>query len=229
MKSTEGFRCIDGCVRCCTDKGNPLELTVGDIIRLCEHIHVDGEDFFKSYCEVIWNRIPSTFLLIPSVGLVFPCRFLKDNKCTVYGIRPIHCRLFPEAIIVDGGDPDVYRNCGYGCIDRGIVPNKYRRAYIHRLRDIDRHELKATASYFENFKYCVELKAKEFERISNLLSGVDRMERDVKKREVFTEAIDKGDRERVETIFIKKIGKLRTRFSEWNDGLSAFSKAFSFI
>jgi Fe-S-cluster containining protein len=225
----KGFRCIEGCVRCCTDKGNPLELTLGDIIRLCRHLSMRGGDFFKDYCEVIWNRIPGTCLLIPSVGLIFPCRFLKEGKCIVYDIRPIHCRLFPEALIVDNGNLDIYRNCGYRCIDSGIELDRFRKAYIHRLKDIDRQELKAMASYFENFKYCVELKVKEFERISNLLSGVDRMERDAKKREVFTEAIDKGDKERVETIFIKKMGKLRTRFSEWNDGLSAFSKAFSFI
>ncbi len=223
----KGFRCREGCVRCCTDKGNPLELTIGDIIRLCGHLSIEAGELFENYCEIMWNRIPGTSLLIPSIGLVFPCGFLKNDRCEVYDVRPIHCRLFPEALVTDNGNLDIYRNCGYQCIDTGTALDANRKAYTHRLKDIDRHELKVTASYFDNFSYCVELRPDELGRIGNCLSGVGNMEMAAKKRELYTETIDKKTMETVESVFRKKLCKLNTKFPKGDAGyLSVISKSF---
>ncbi|MEW6410047.1 MAG: YkgJ family cysteine cluster protein [Nitrospirota bacterium] len=208
MHVKKGFHCIEGCVRCCTDRGNPLELTIVDILRLSRRLYIGIKDFFECYCEIVWNRIPDTSLLIPSIALIFPCGFLERDKCTIYDFRPIHCRLFPEALILDSGDLSLYRNCGYRCIDEGILMDKRRETYIHELKEIDRRELKATASYFENFKYCVELRPEEFKRISSLLSEIDDMEKAEKKRELCTETISKDTRDKVFSIFMEKLSRL---------------------
>lgn len=210
----EGFHCIKGCIRCCTDRGNPLELTVGDIIRLCEYLSISTKHLFKHYCEIIWNRIPDTSLLIPSIGLIFPCRFLNGDKCTVYDFRPIHCRLFPEALIVENADLSLYRSCGYQCINEGIFVNENKEPYIHELKKTDSVELENTESYFENFKYCFKLKPEESERISRQLSKVDNTEKAEKKRELCTKAISKGTRDKVLSIFMEKLDRLDRKIRE---------------
>lgn len=221
------FHCAEGCVRCCTDKGNPLELTIGDIVRLCGHLSIEAGELFENYCGIMWNRIPGTSLLIPSVGLIFPCGFLKNDRCEVYDVRPIHCRLFPEALVMDNGNLEIYRNCGYCCIDNGAPLDMHRKAYVHRLKDIDRHELKVTASYFDNFSYCVELRPDDLGRIGNSMCGIGNMERAAKKRELYTETIDKKTMETVESAFRKKLCKLNAKFQKWDDGyLSVISKSF---
>ncbi len=187
---------------------------------------MSGGDFFKDYCEVIWNRIPGTCLLIPSVGLIFPCRFLKEGRCIVYDIRPIHCRLFPEALVMENGSLSMYRNCGYECIDRGVVVNRDRKANVRRLKDIDRHELKVTASYFENFKYCVALEPEEFKKIESCLLEINNMERAEKRRELITESIDKRHREKVKEIFMKRLGKLNMLKAKLMGDISVISKSF---
>ena len=214
-KDVERLPCIEeGCIRCCTDRGNPLELTTGDILRLCRALSIGSDDFYAQYCGIMWNRITGTCLFIPSVGLIFPCRFLESGRCCVYDVRPIHCRLFPEGLVADNNNMDIYRNCGYRCIDKGMAADKKREPYIYELKRIDRRELEATASYFENFNYCVELKPEEVKRAGGFLSDVDYMERAAKTREMFTEAIDKKTREEVESVFIKRLCKLGAEFSE---------------
>jgi Fe-S-cluster containining protein len=223
----EEFYCVEGCVRCCADKGNPLELTIGDILRLCGHLEIGTVEFFDKYCEIMWNGIPGTSLLIPSVGLTFPCGFLKNDRCEVYDVRPIHCRLFPEALVMDNGNLDMYRNCGYECIDIGTALDARRKAYLRCLQDIDRHELKVTASYFDNFGYCVELKPQELKRLSGSLAGINNMEMAAKKRELYTAAIDKKAMETATALFRKKVSRLNAKFPKGDNGyLSAISKSF---
>ncbi len=227
MKPDERFQCVEGCTRCCTDKGHPLELTAGDIVRLCRQLSIGGRDFFDRYCEIIWNRVPDSFLLIPSVGLKFPCVFLQESTCAVYDVRPIHCRLFPEALVVDNCGPGIYRNCGYQCIDKGFDPSMYRKVYIRRLKDIDRHELRATASCFDNFKYCAEIKTEQVKDINSLLSQVHNMEKTATKRELYYEMIDRRHRERVESVFMKKMEKLDMKLLEEDISyLTVISKSF---
>ncbi|RJQ39730.1 MAG: hypothetical protein C4550_04900 [Nitrospiraceae bacterium] len=208
-KDVKKLPCIEeGCVRCCTDSGNPLELTTGDILRLCRALSIGSDDFYAQYCGIMWNRIPGTCLFIPSVGLIFPCRFLEGGRCAVYDVRPIHCHLFPEGLVVNNSNMDIYRNCGYRCIDKGIKPAMTNKPYIHRLKDIDNRELKATASYFENFNYCVEMKEEEFKEIESLLTNVDYMEKAAKERDMCTEIINRKDKGRAESIFMRKLALL---------------------
>lgn len=207
------FKCIEGCVRCCTDRGSPLELTIGDIFRLGTHLSVSFNDLLDSYCEIIWNRIPATHLLIPSIGLIFPCGFLDgDHKCTIYDFRPIHCRLFPEGLAVDDDSLDLYRNSGYWCVDKGISIDKSRGDHMMRLKERDLQELEATASYFENYKYCVEVRRKELERIACLLSGIDNKEKAEKKRELLTGTVGRRIRGKVAAHFRRKLDMLDREF-----------------
>lgn len=102
-----------------------------------------------------------------------------------------------------------------------------KKPYIHRLKDIDNRELKTTASYFDNFNYCVELKPEEVKRAGSFLANVDYMEKAAKRRQIYTGAIDKKMRGTVESVFMKKVCKLDAKFPEGDRGyLSVISKPF---
>lgn len=127
---------------------------------------------------------------------------------------------------MENGSLSMYRNCGYECIDRGVVVNRDRKANVRRLKDIDRHELKVTASYFENFKYCVALEPEEFKKIESCLLEINNMERAEKRRELITESIDKRHREKVKEIFMKRLGKLNMLKAKLMGDISVISKSF---
>lgn len=207
------FHCIKGCVRCCTDRGNPLELTFEDIMRLCHYLSIDAAVFFERYCGIIWNRIPDTTFLVPSIGLSFPCKFLEADECSIYDFRPIHCRLFPESLM-SVGKVSFYLNSGYKCVDRGMTVSKKWRFYIDILNKMDMEELEATASYFENFKYCVEVNPEEFERTSSLLKDADTMGKAEKRRELLTETISRKKRDEVRYEFMDKLERLNAGSGE---------------
>jgi hypothetical protein len=114
--------------------------------------------------------------------------------------------------MLDKADLSFYRNCGYRCIDRGIAADKNREPYIHELKKIDRRELEATASYFENFHYCVEIGSAELKRVSSLLKDTDEMEKAEKRRELLTETVSKKTRDKVRYAFMDKLETLNAEF-----------------
>lgn len=206
----EEFECLLDCVRCCEDPGAPLELTIGDMIRISGHLGVSAENLFQRYCFVMWNMIPNTRTLIPSIGLRFPCGFLSDGRCVIYEIRPLHCRLFPEALFVNLVPErlEAFTGTGYKCIDRGFEMGEGRKEFMKRLSEIDEEEMSSTAKYFDNFRYCVELTPEEYNMVKSLIVGVDKMERNERRRELCTEMIDRELREKARVKFLDKIKKL---------------------
>ena len=208
MDRDKPFRCVDGCTRCCTDTGHPLELTLGDIIRLCGHLSTSGPDFFESYCEIVWNMAPSSTVLVPGIGLKFPCAFLEGGKCSVYDIRPIHCRLFPEALVADNCNLDIYHGSGYECMDAGFRLNAHMKGHINWLKDIDGQELRVTASYFGNFNYCVELNEAKVRDINGFLSQAGTIERASLRRKLYCDMIKAKHRGNVKSAFVKMMEKI---------------------
>lgn len=63
------------------------------------------------------------------------------------------------------------------------------------------------------------MEAEEFKRARSLLSIADKMGKAASKREIFTEAINRGYRKKVGSVFIKKLGKLAgsaLKSERWN-------------
>lgn len=96
------FRCT-GCGNCCKDPLLPL--TDKDIVRITQRTGDDPRDF------ILWvdrNGIdmddePEAFVRLRQGKRVMVmrhqgggCRYLgKDDRCTIYGSRPLGCRIFP--------------------------------------------------------------------------------------------------------------------------------------
>ncbi len=75
------------CANCCKTM-TPI-FTEEDIARISAHLNMTPQAFFDQYLEVEADT-GST------VNRVLPCVFLKDDKCSIYEVRPIDCAEFPH-------------------------------------------------------------------------------------------------------------------------------------
>ncbi len=208
----QSFFCRDGCVRCCTDEGAPLELVLSDIERISMELGISAEDFFRAYGGVLWTNIPGTSALVPSTGLPFPCAFLKEGRCRIYGVRPLHCRLFPERLYIDPSPHDLkpFSGSGYVCVDDGIYLDDARRVEVTGQMDIDRRELERTADFFRNEEHIYELTPAQERKVQVLIAAIDTKdpERNRKKREIIEGMIPEDFKASVEEAFLLRLREL---------------------
>jgi Fe-S-cluster containining protein len=96
-----GFTC-KGCGLCCSgDRGIQVNLTIGDVYRICEYLMITVEEFFERYAGMKAfgdPRHPKVYDV--DIGLDMPCKFRKDGKCSIYPARPLNCRIFPYWLLV---------------------------------------------------------------------------------------------------------------------------------
>jgi Fe-S-cluster containining protein len=96
------FHCT-GCGNCCREPLLPV--TDRDLRRLVQHTGVDAARLVHwcSASEIDLDDEPENFVLLPAGKRVMTlrhgrggCVFLgADQRCTVYGARPLGCRVFP--------------------------------------------------------------------------------------------------------------------------------------
>ena len=75
------------CANCC--KTMTPTYTKADVKRIAAHVGMTEKEYWKKYLEVDENK--------DIVNRKTPCHFLdKDNRCTIYAVRPADCRTFPH-------------------------------------------------------------------------------------------------------------------------------------
>ncbi len=75
------------CANCC--KVMTPTYNKADIKRISKHVGMTPKEYWKKYLMVDENK--------DTVHKKTPCHFLdKNNRCTIYEIRPSDCRLFPH-------------------------------------------------------------------------------------------------------------------------------------
>ena len=81
------------CGLCCKDE----ELTIKepDVNKISRNLQLDKKSFLEQYT----NYNPATKETIMNM----PCPFLKENRCTIYPIRPEICRNYPIFIVEKEG------------------------------------------------------------------------------------------------------------------------------
>ncbi|MFV2040749.1 MAG: YkgJ family cysteine cluster protein [Candidatus Hydrothermarchaeales archaeon] len=205
------FYCRDSCVRCCTDPGSPLELLLADIERISKSLKISMAEFFERYGGVLWTNIPGTALLIPATGLPFPCKFLVDGKCSIYDVRPLHCRLFPERLYIapEPWSYESFYSAGYVCVDAGLGIQPNRRAELEELMAEDQRELERTAAFFKNENYVYELTPDQLAEVEDafLKIGSNDLDRGDAKRRILDEMIPQDFKEHVGQAFLKRLGE----------------------
>lgn len=95
-KTWEKVSCLD-CGNCCK-KMTPT-FTPQDITRIAKHLNITEATFTKK-----WTKIDEDNGDI--VNQSTPCQFLnlKDNKCSIYEVRPSDCAGFPHFDKKEFGD-----------------------------------------------------------------------------------------------------------------------------
>ncbi|GBE56534.1 flagellin N-methylase [archaeon BMS3Bbin16] len=205
------FYCRDTCVRCCTDPGSPLELLLADIKRISKKLKIGAAEFFERYGAVLWTNIPGTALLIPATGLPFPCKFLVKGKCSIYDVRPLHCRLFPERLYIapEPWSYESFYSAGYICVDDGLTISPERRSELEELMIEDQRELEKTADFFNNEKFVYELTPDQLAEVEEAFLKISPgdCDRGGAKRRVLDEMIPQDFKEHVRQAFLDMLGE----------------------
>ena len=89
IKTPLYFQCQDGCSNCCKVSGGLVVVIDQEIKPLAKHLGISDDAFLKQY-----TRNEGKYLSLIDRDRE-DCIFLKENKCTVYTVRPIQCRTFP--------------------------------------------------------------------------------------------------------------------------------------
>jgi Fe-S-cluster containining protein len=153
--------------------------------RISKFLGITPRELMERHGEVMWNRIPGTRAFILSLGLAFPCGFLSGGGCRIYQVRPLGCRLFPEApALRDDADLSLYLGSGYPCFDRGVSVPPTRAERVGRLLRLQRKESRETAEMFRSDAYIHMLAPAELEAVARELEGVPPAERNARRREL---------------------------------------------
>ena len=83
------FKCT-GCGQCCTGSPGYVFLSKKDLETLATHFGLTEEEFLQKY-----TRYDDGQYALLDREFSYDCIFLKENRCSVYGARPIQCRTFP--------------------------------------------------------------------------------------------------------------------------------------
>lgn len=88
-KSGLRFACT-GCGACCT--GSPGFVWVSDqeIEEIAQYLAIDPTLFQRRYVRLVWGR-----KALVELRKNYDCIFLKENKCSIYPVRPLQCKTFP--------------------------------------------------------------------------------------------------------------------------------------
>lgn len=84
------FECT-GCGKCCTGSPGYVWVNDQDIENMAEYLKIPKDLFRRKYLRQKNVR----YSLIEIKSEEYNCVFLKDNKCSIYPVRPMQCRTFP--------------------------------------------------------------------------------------------------------------------------------------
>jgi len=133
---------------CCTNPSTQIGLTLGDIQRICKHTGKTTKGLFSDQIGLQPFGDASENIDV-ELGLHIPCRFRKDNRCTIYSARPLNCRLFPYWILADAPKEKMKEvlEPGCGCCKGFVMDEKDRpmyKAYKEALAKIFLQEMEKT-------------------------------------------------------------------------------------
>lgn len=122
------FQCKK-CGKCCTGFSGFVWLCKEDIQNISSFLNIPKETFLKKYTLKAFGKI-SLKEILPS----YSCIFFKNNKCTIYKVRPIQCQTYPFWPSLLSSEKDwtnAQKNCP-GMLDK---KNKISKETIAKILD----------------------------------------------------------------------------------------------
>lgn len=86
------FKCT-GCGLCCTGAPGYVWVSDKEIVEIANYLKLDLAEFISSYLRRVDGKFSLLEKQYSSSG--YDCIFLKENKCSIYSLRPTQCRTFP--------------------------------------------------------------------------------------------------------------------------------------
>lgn len=125
------------CGKCCNDKKISINLSVGDIWRICSFLKISIDEFFKRYGGIKKFKDPRDLKEEDDLGLNMPCKFRKNGECSIYSARPVNCRIFPYWVFALIPERDIKRllkdyECKYNLKNKKTY-KKYQEAIANIL------------------------------------------------------------------------------------------------
>ena len=142
------------CGQCCIDECTQINLSIGDIIRICRFLKCNVGDILPKIGIKPFGDPETANHYDYELGLNIPCEFRRGDACTIYPARPLNCRIFPyfflgnfeKEKLKDVIDPS------HKCISEGIEFNeeekeKYRK-YSEFIGKLILEEDKVTEQFY---------------------------------------------------------------------------------
>ncbi|MBW2977336.1 YkgJ family cysteine cluster protein [Candidatus Woesearchaeota archaeon] len=93
------------CGLCCRDPLTQINVTVGDIWRIVDFLKVDIDSLFDKIGLNPFREPEDEDVYEIDLGLNLPCKFRVDERCSIYPVRPLNCRLFPQWVLTKATNP----------------------------------------------------------------------------------------------------------------------------
>lgn len=83
------FECT-GCGACCSKEPGYVWVSEEELIIIARYLNITIDDFAQKHLRLVDGMIS-----LKEDPKTYDCTFLKDNRCTIYPVRPIQCKTFP--------------------------------------------------------------------------------------------------------------------------------------
>jgi len=158
------------CGQCCIDECTQINISVGDIVRMCKFLNISIRDIFSRIGIKPFGDPENTNMFDYELGLNIPCEFREGERCKIYPARPLNCRMFPYVFLgnVDSGKLKEVIDPSHKCIVEGIKlsaeEKKKCRAYADFIGKLILEEAELTEQFYtaNNLKHSTILPAYVF-------------------------------------------------------------------
>jgi len=203
------------CDLCCKDPLTQISLTIGDIWRIADFLKIDIKELFKEYIGMTPFREPEFEDIYDiDLGLNLPCKFNINNKCIIYPIMPLNCKLFPEWILGNLPNENIKEALKEHKCDYNLDKKQEYKNYADKIGEILLEESKFYRLFKKiNTKGLFEINGKDLrEKENNRVQKLREMFKDHLKIEDIKKAIDENlDKIKENKIKLEEIEKCQKK------------------
>ncbi|MBM4273833.1 MAG: YkgJ family cysteine cluster protein [Deltaproteobacteria bacterium] len=153
------FHCDPACTRPgCKNQDLQIQVSIVDLLGAAMLLGEPVSAIYQRHYSLgLFSNERDDWIRMVAVKLKKPCPFLKDDRCSIYPVRPLPCVLFPEYLVPAGtlkanAIKDHFRD--YLCLHRPLPLSPERAKVIGRLRKMWERESLISSFYLYNHAPC---------------------------------------------------------------------------